>query len=185
MNCRNSIWLWCKLNTWPSYGRKATIVSRLCLTAWNNSLAIPSYFIVSLRSNFHTFCWLSMGSHTLCPNNRQRMPQNANENMSFKTSDHTKVLNRICCRENWQLGIREDWRFTDLRQKFGKNWWWMSFFATYLSQHTMLIGLTFPVYIVSLSSQPYSPILDRFAKLVSYTGKTDWSETQAKMIKLR
>lgn len=37
-------------------------------------------------------------------------------------------------RENWEWGAREDWRFTDMRHQYGKHWWWVSFFAVYLSQ---------------------------------------------------
>ncbi|KAL2893463.1 hypothetical protein RDABS01_009372 [Bienertia sinuspersici] len=37
-------------------------------------------------------------------------------------------------RENWQWGAREDWRFTDMRQQYGKHWWWVSFFAIYFAQ---------------------------------------------------
>lgn len=37
-------------------------------------------------------------------------------------------------RERWQWGAREDWRFTDMRFQYGKHWWWVSFFAVYLSQ---------------------------------------------------
>lgn len=37
-------------------------------------------------------------------------------------------------REDWQWGAREDWRFTDMRRQYGKHWWWVSFFAVYLSQ---------------------------------------------------
>lgn len=40
-------------------------------------------------------------------------------------------------RENWQWGHRQDWRFTDMSHQFGKNWWWISFFAVYLSQQVM------------------------------------------------
>eukprot|EP00271_Cylindrocystis_brebissonii_P000119 TRINITY_DN10154_c0_g1_i2.p1 TRINITY_DN10154_c0_g1~~TRINITY_DN10154_c0_g1_i2.p1 ORF type:complete len:210 (+),score=5.76 TRINITY_DN10154_c0_g1_i2:117-746(+) len=37
-------------------------------------------------------------------------------------------------REGWQLGAREDWRFEDLRNQHGRNWWWTSFFYVYVSQ---------------------------------------------------
>lgn len=37
-------------------------------------------------------------------------------------------------RERWQWGAREDWRFTDMRKQYGKNWWSVSFFAVYLVQ---------------------------------------------------
>lgn len=37
-------------------------------------------------------------------------------------------------REKWQWGAREDWRFTDMAQQHGQNWWWVSFFGVYLIQ---------------------------------------------------
>lgn len=37
-------------------------------------------------------------------------------------------------RENWQWGEREDWRFAQLRSQHSRHWWWMSFFAVYVSQ---------------------------------------------------
>jgi hypothetical protein len=37
-------------------------------------------------------------------------------------------------REKWQWGAREDWRFADMRRKFPKHWWWISFFYVYVSQ---------------------------------------------------
>ena len=37
-------------------------------------------------------------------------------------------------RENWQWGEREDWRFSQLRAQHPRHWWWMSFFAAYVSQ---------------------------------------------------
>ncbi|KAJ7562903.1 hypothetical protein O6H91_03G088200 [Diphasiastrum complanatum] len=37
-------------------------------------------------------------------------------------------------RENWNWGEREDWRFSNLRKKHVKNWWWISFFIVYVSQ---------------------------------------------------
>ncbi len=47
----------------------------------------------------------------------------------------------VCvCREECQFGAREDWRFTDMHRKMGKQWWWISFFATYVPQQGMLVS---------------------------------------------
>lgn len=46
-------------------------------------------------------------------------------------------------RERWQWGAREDWRFNDLRRQYGKNWWWMSFFAVYLSQQVIIFAVLY------------------------------------------
>ncbi|GAB2217515.1 hypothetical protein Droror1_Dr00000711 [Drosera rotundifolia] len=59
-------------------------------------------------------------------------------------------------RENWQWGAREDWRFDDMRKKYGKHWWWMSFFAVYVSQQAFLIGITLPLYIIHLVDKPWN-----------------------------
>lgn len=42
-------------------------------------------------------------------------------------------------REKWQWGAREDWRFNDLRKQYGKHWWWISFFAVYVSQQVICL----------------------------------------------
>jgi steroid 5-alpha reductase family enzyme len=41
-------------------------------------------------------------------------------------------------REGWEFGKREDWRFNEMRGQYGKTWWWMSFFAVYLSQQVVV-----------------------------------------------
>ncbi|GMH00355.1 hypothetical protein Nepgr_002194 [Nepenthes gracilis] len=59
-------------------------------------------------------------------------------------------------REHWQWGAREDWRFTDMRHQYGNNWWWVSFFAIYVSQEVFLIGVTLPLYIIHSVDRPWS-----------------------------
>ncbi|KAF3790430.1 Uncharacterized protein EJ110_NYTH16601 [Nymphaea thermarum] len=54
-------------------------------------------------------------------------------------------------REGWAWGDREDWRFADLRKKLGGHWWWVSFFAVYVSQQAFLIGICLPMYAVHTS----------------------------------
>lgn len=41
-------------------------------------------------------------------------------------------------REKWQWGAREDWRFTNMAEQHGQNWWWVSFFGVYLIQQVNL-----------------------------------------------
>ncbi|KAJ6873151.1 hypothetical protein NC651_032116 [Populus alba x Populus x berolinensis] len=57
-------------------------------------------------------------------------------------------------REKWQWGVREDWRFTDMRGQYGKNWWWISFFSVYASQQMFLVGICLPFYIVHSVDKP-------------------------------
>ncbi|KAK1426640.1 hypothetical protein QVD17_15317 [Tagetes erecta] len=72
-------------------------------------------------------------------------------------------------REKWQWGAREDWRFTDLAQQYGKTWWWVSFFAVYLIQQVFLIGVCLPMYIVHTVNQPLN-IWDTAGSAVCLTG---------------
>lgn len=67
--------------------------------------------------------------------------------------------------------MKEDWRFSELRLKYGRHWWWISFFAVYISQHTMLLGLTLPVIAVSHSDKPFMTFWDNAAKLFCYMGE--------------
>lgn len=53
-------------------------------------------------------------------------------------------------REKWQWGAREDWRFTDMSSQYGKHWWWISFFAVYVSQQ---VSVNFSVSICLLLHQ--------------------------------
>lgn len=72
-------------------------------------------------------------------------------------------------REKWQLGAREDWRFTDMRAQYGHHWWWVSFFAVYASQQLFLIGVCLPYYAVHLTNKPLN-VWDFIATLVSLSG---------------
>lgn len=72
-------------------------------------------------------------------------------------------------REKWQWGAREDWRFNDMRSQYGKHWWWVSFFAVYLSQQVFLIGVCLPFYVVHSVDKPLS-IWDFVAVLVCLCG---------------
>lgn len=58
-------------------------------------------------------------------------------------------------REGWEFGKREDWRFNEMRGQYGKTWWWMSFFAVYLSQQVFLISICLPMYAIHSSNQPW------------------------------
>lgn len=64
------------------------------------------------------------------------------------------------CREKWDLGAREDWRYADMRVRYGGHWWWRSFFLVYAVQQLMLVGITLPLYSVHASDQPWNPIWD-------------------------
>ncbi|XP_068650486.1 uncharacterized protein C594.04c isoform X2 [Aristolochia californica] len=72
-------------------------------------------------------------------------------------------------REKWQWGAREDWRFSDMRRKYGKSWWWVSFFAVYLVQQVFLVGICLPIYAVYSSEEPWN-IWDIVATLVCLSG---------------
>lgn len=72
-------------------------------------------------------------------------------------------------RENWQWGAREDWRFTDMRKQYGKNWWWVSFFAIYFAQQIFLAGLSLPFYTIHTVEAAWS-IWDFVAVVVCMAG---------------
>ncbi|KAH9626403.1 hypothetical protein KSS87_009089 [Heliosperma pusillum] len=72
-------------------------------------------------------------------------------------------------RENWQWGIKEDWRFTDMGSQYGANWWWISFFTIYFSQQIFLMGVTLPYYIIHTIEAPWS-IWDVIATAMCLTG---------------
>ncbi|XP_050155012.1 uncharacterized protein C594.04c [Malus sylvestris] len=72
-------------------------------------------------------------------------------------------------RENWQWGAREDWRFTDMSSQYGKHWWWVSFFAVYLSQQVFIIGICLPFYVIHSVNVPLN-IWDSVAIIVCITG---------------
>lgn len=76
-------------------------------------------------------------------------------------------------REEWQFGAREDWRFTDMAVPFGRHWTWVSFFAAYLSQHVLLMGITWPLYTVHSVPAPWHPVWDSIALVVSVTGEQE------------
>ncbi|KAK6921519.1 Protein of unknown function DUF1295 [Dillenia turbinata] len=59
-------------------------------------------------------------------------------------------------RERWQWGVREDWRFSDMRRQYGRHWWWVSFFAVYVSQQVFLIGVSLPLYVVHSIDKPWN-----------------------------
>ncbi|BBN05808.1 hypothetical protein MPTK1_3g16140 [Marchantia polymorpha subsp. ruderalis] len=74
-------------------------------------------------------------------------------------------------RELWQWGKREDWRFTDIRRKDPRNWWWKSFFVCFVSQHTFLVGITLPFYSIFTNARPWNA-WDGLAFLVCLSGIT-------------
>jgi steroid 5-alpha reductase family enzyme len=76
-------------------------------------------------------------------------------------------------REEFQFGAREDWRFTDMEAAVGgkHRWWWLSFFAAYLSQHVMLVGITWPLLVVHTDPTPWHPVWDTLVAVVAIAGE--------------
>lgn len=54
-------------------------------------------------------------------------------------------------REKWQLGDREDWRFNDMRRRHGRNWWWISLFAVYISQQVINVNQLSKPFLINPS----------------------------------
>ena len=67
------------------------------------------------------------------------------------------------CREKWELGAREDWRYAEMRARYGSLWPLASFCLVYLIQQGMLVGLTLPLYAVFSSRSAWQPVLDSLA----------------------
>ncbi|KAL1557126.1 hypothetical protein AAHA92_12651 [Salvia divinorum] len=74
-------------------------------------------------------------------------------------------------REKWQWGAREDWRFTDMRRDYGQNWWWISFFAIYISQQVFLMAICMPLYAIHWNEKGLN-IWDAVAASVCLAGLT-------------
>ncbi|KAF5177487.1 Translocase of chloroplast [Thalictrum thalictroides] len=72
-------------------------------------------------------------------------------------------------RERWQCGAREDWRFTSMRKQYGKRWWWLSFFAVYISQQVLMMGVCLPMYAVHSVDKPWN-MWDTSATLICVCG---------------
>ncbi|KAG0488560.1 hypothetical protein HPP92_007371 [Vanilla planifolia] len=73
--------------------------------------------------------------------------------------------------EKWEWGKREDWRFNEMRRQYGKNWWWLSFFAVYVSQQIFLIGICLPLYAIHSNNNPWG-FWDYIATCVCISGIT-------------
>ncbi|XP_002991324.2 uncharacterized protein C594.04c [Selaginella moellendorffii] len=73
-------------------------------------------------------------------------------------------------REDWKLGAREDWRFAQMRERFGRHWWWISFFAVYVSQQLLLVGVCLPVYAVFQSQLPWHHLIDTTIAMLCVAG---------------
>eukprot|EP00002_Diphylleia_rotans_P019440 TRINITY_DN3762_c0_g6_i1.p1 TRINITY_DN3762_c0_g6~~TRINITY_DN3762_c0_g6_i1.p1 ORF type:complete len:343 (-),score=44.94 TRINITY_DN3762_c0_g6_i1:234-1262(-) len=58
----------------------------------------------------------------------------------------TRLLYNYFRREEWRVGIREDWRFAEFRKRWPWNWWWMSFFMAFFDQQLMLYAMTLPYW---------------------------------------
>lgn len=71
----------------------------------------------------------------------------------------TRLMHNYLRREQWRFGVREDWRYADMRRQHGGLWWLISFFAVSVAQHPMLVGLTLPFAAAFLppSAAPDSP----------------------------
>ena len=77
-------------------------------------------------------------------------------------------------REEYQLGAREDWRFTELRSWIvprygGVAWAVAALFLAYISQLPFFFGFTMPFYAVHTSTAPFS-LLDTAGTALSIAG---------------
>lgn len=57
-----------------------------------------------------------------------------------------------------------------MRAKYGKQWWWLSFFAVYIIQQAMLVGITLPLYSVHAAGGAWDPVWDSAAAVGCIAG---------------
>ncbi|KAM3324704.1 hypothetical protein P3S67_005856 [Capsicum chacoense] len=82
-----------------------------------------------------------------------------------------RMLHSYLRRENWQLGVKQDWRYIDMSHQYGKNWWWISFFAIYISQQVLQMGICLPLHVVHSVDKPLN-LLDFIATVICIAGVT-------------
>ena len=58
-------------------------------------------------------------------------------------------------RERWRFGVREDWRYADMRRK-QSHFWLSSLVSVYLVQQLMLVGLTLPLWAIHAHDDPFT-----------------------------
>ena len=85
-----------------------------------------------------------------------------------------RLLHSYFRRERWQVGWREDWRFSWIRSlvepTLGAVGWKVSvLFIAYLSQHPFLFGFTLPYYAIHTSKAPFS-VFDVLAVVLCVSG---------------
>ena len=56
-------------------------------------------------------------------------------------------------REGWRFGLREDWRYAEMRRE-RPHFWLEQFFVVYLAQHAMLLGLSLPFWAIAFRPVP-------------------------------
>ncbi|CAN4114023.1 unnamed protein product [Withania somnifera] len=82
-----------------------------------------------------------------------------------------RMIHSYFRRENWELGVKQDWRYTDMSHQYGKNWWWISFFAIYISQQVLQMGICLPLYVVHSVDKPCN-FFDFIATVICISGVT-------------
>jgi len=85
-------------------------------------------------------------------------------------------------REEWCVGAREDWRFSQFRIKFGALFPLLSLPVVFVSQHLFLVGISLPFYVVFTSATPvkwgnYAAVALAIASLgLSYVADTQLNQ---------
>ncbi|KVH89291.1 3-oxo-5-alpha-steroid 4-dehydrogenase, C-terminal [Cynara cardunculus var. scolymus] len=89
----------------------------------------------------------------------------------------TRLTHNYFRREKWQWGAREDWRFTNMAEQHGQNWWWVSFFGVYLIQQPLNIWDIIAV-IVCMSGIVYAYLAD--TQLHTFVSKNERLKEEGK-----
>ena len=164
---------------------------------WHPVLCVHLFYFVFVDVGFYII-YVLQGSTWLIDPHWQLLPMcmsvfyflhpNANEvdlQGSAGTQHHPRAVLTLCLvflwgfrllhnyfrRENWHLGVREDWRYAKMREKHGSMWIFTQFFAVSLAQHGMLVGLSMPLSEAMKSSgSPFGGWMDIIATLLCCCG---------------
>jgi steroid 5-alpha reductase family enzyme len=156
---------------------------------WHPVLCVHLFYFVFVDVGFY-FIYVFQSSTWLIDPHWQILPMcmsvfyflhpNANE----EDTQHSRAVLTLCLvflwgvrllhnyfrRENWHLGLREDWRYANMRQQHGSMWIISQFFAVSLAQHGMLVGLCLPLSEAMKSSGAPFGWIDIVATLLCCCG---------------
>ncbi|XP_022886182.1 uncharacterized protein C594.04c [Olea europaea var. sylvestris] len=163
-NSLSPLWIWCYQH--PLLLANALFFLNVNLSFWIIGLLQSSHWMIDLYWTVIPLLLVHyFATHPLAEYNLLR----SNLVIFLTWTWSVRLTHNYFRREEWQWGAREDWRFTDMRRQYGKNWWWVSFFAVYLSQQVFLMGICMPLYVVHSKNKDLN-IWDVVAAIICLAG---------------